>query len=239
MQAAGPVLIIEDDRKTADLVALYLQKEGFQTITAHDGLQGLKLAEIHEPIFIVLDLMLPGIDGWEVCRRVRQRSNVPILMLTARGEEFDRVLGLTIGSDDYMVKPFSPRELVARVKAILRRGRGDFATESEVLSSGSVLLDLNKRRLTVDERPVTLTHHEYSLLKSLMSSPGKTFTRDELLESIYPAGEVVVIDRVVDVHIGKLRHKIERDPSDPQYIQTVRGIGYRFADTETDRQVPP
>jgi DNA-binding response OmpR family regulator len=239
MQGAGPVLIIEDDRKTADLVALYLQKEGFETITANDGLQGLKLAEIHDPIFIVLDLMLPGIDGWEVCRRVRQRSNVPILMLTARGEEFDRVLGLTIGSDDYMVKPFSPRELVARVKAILRRGRGDSAAKSEVLSSGSVLLDLNKRRLTIDNRPVTLTHHEYSLLKSLMSSPGKTFTRDELLESIYPAGEVVVIDRVIDVHIGKLRHKIERDPSNPQYIQTVRGIGYRFVDTKTDRQVPP
>jgi len=231
MYHTGPVLIIEDDRKTASLVQLYLEKEGFSTITAYDGRQGLRLAEIHRPIFVVLDLMLPELDGWEVCRRLRQRSNVPILMLTARGEEIDRVSGLTLGADDYVVKPFSPRELVARVKAILRRGRFESGNDTDVLRQGSVVLDLAKRRVAVKGQPVALTPHEYALLKALMSNPGKTFTRDELLERIYPSGEAMVIDRVIDVHIGKLRHKIETNPSSPQYILTVRGIGYRFADT--------
>jgi len=232
MHRAGPVLIIEDERKTAALIQLYLEKEGFQTITAYDGRQGLKLAEIHLPIFVVLDLMLPELDGWEVCRRLRQMSDVPILMLTARGNEIDKISGLTLGADDYVVKPFSPRELVARVKAILRRGHSEIGNDTAILRHGSVVLDLEKRRVTVDGRPVSLTPHEYALLKTFISHPGKTFTRDELLESIYPAGEAVVIDRVVDVHIGKLRHKIEKDPSKPQYISTVRGIGYRLEETE-------
>ena len=234
MNHKGPVLIIEDDRKTASLVQKYLEKEGFQTIRAYDGLQGLKLAEIHRPIFVVLDLMLPVLDGWEVCRRLRQRSDVPILMLTARGDEIDRVSGLTLGADDYVVKPFSPRELVARVKAILRRGHSEIANEAAILRHESVALDLEKRQLTVEGQPVSLTPHEFALLKTFMSYPGKTFTRDELLDSIYPAGEAVVIDRVVDVHIGKIRQKIEKDPSNPQYILTVRGIGYRLADTAAD-----
>lgn len=233
MHHTGPVLIIEDDRKTASLIRLYLEKEGFQTITADNGRQGLKLAKTHRPIFVVLDLMLPELDGWEVCRRLRRQSNVPILMLTARGDEIDRVSGLTLGADDYVVKPFSPRELVARVKAILRRGHAEIGNDATILKHGSVALDLEKRQLTVEGRPVSLTPHEYALLKAFMSYPGKTYTRDELLDSIYPAGEAMVIDRVVDVHIGKLRHKIEKDPSNPQYILTVRGIGYRLAETAT------
>lgn len=232
MHHPGPVLIIEDDRKTASLIRLYLEKEGFQTVTAYDGRQGLKLAQIHPPIFVVLDLMLPELDGWEVCRRLRQGSNVPILMLTARGDEIDKVSGLTLGADDYVVKPFSPRELVARVKAILRRGYSETQNQTAILRHGSVVLDLEKRRVTVHGRLVSLTPHEYALLKTLMSHPGKTFTRDELLESIYPDGDAVVIDRVVDVHIGKLRHKIEKDPSNPKNISTVRGIGYRFEEAE-------
>ena len=233
MHNTGPVLIIEDDRKTASLVHLYLEKEGFQTLTAYDGRQGLQLAEIHRPIFVVLDLMLPELDGWEVCRRLRQKSNVPILMLTARGDEIDTVSGLTLGADDYVVKPFSPRELVARVKAILRRGHSDIDNDAAMVKHGSMTLDLEKRQLTVEGRRVSLTPHEYALLKAFMSYPGKTFTRDELLDRIYPAGEAMVIDRVVDVHIGKLRHKIEKDPSHPHSILTVRGIGYRFAETAT------
>jgi DNA-binding response OmpR family regulator len=233
MRHTGPVLIIEDDRKTASLVRLYLEREGFRTMTAYDGRQGLKLAEAHPPIFVVLDLMLPELDGWEVCRRLRRKTNVPILMLTARGDEIDRVSGLTLGADDYVVKPFSPKELVARVKAILRRGHFEIGDDASILKHGPVALDLDKRRLTVDRQTVSLTPHEYALLEALMSTPGKTYTRDELLDRIYPAGEAVVIDRVVDVHIGKLRHKIEKDPSNPQYILTVRGIGYRFADTST------
>jgi len=232
MHRPGPVLIFEDDRKTAALIRLYLEKEGFQTITADDGRQGLKLARTHSPIFVVLDLMLPELDGWEVCRRLRRESSVPILMLTARGEEIDKVSGLTLGADDYVVKPFSPRELVARVKAILRRGHSESQNQTPILRHGSVVLDLEKRRVTAHGRPVSLTPHEYALLKTLMSHPGKTFTRDELLESIYPDGDAVVIDRVVDVHIGKLRQKIEKDPSNPKNIATVRGIGYRFEETE-------
>ena len=189
------------------------------------------MAKRHHPILVVLDLMLPEIDGWEVCRRLRQKSDVPILMLTARGDEIDKVSGLTLGADDYVVKPFSPRELVARVKAILRRGRSESADNAAVFQHGFVTFDLAKRQVTVEGRPVPLTPHEYALLKALMSYPGKTFTRDELLDKIYPTGEAVVIDRVVDVHVGKLRYKIEKDPSNPQYILTVRGIGYRFAET--------
>ena len=229
-----PVLIIEDDQKTAKLVALYLEKEGFKPIIALDGREGLKLAKRHQPVLVVLDLMLPQIDGWEVCREIRRRSDVPILMLSARGDEIDRVAGLTLGADDYVVKPFSPRELVARVKAILRRGRMDSATASSVLAHGQLLLDREKRRLSVAGRQVFLTPNEYALLAALMARPGKTFTRDELLARLYPKGEAHVVDRVIDVHIGKLRQKIEKEPGNPRHIITVHGIGYQFAEETAD-----
>jgi DNA-binding response OmpR family regulator len=222
---------VEDDRKTASLVALYLEREGFKTIAAHDGDEALKLAERHKPIFVVLDLMLPKTDGWEVCRTLRRSSEVPILILTAREEEMDRVLGLSLGADDYVVKPFSPRELVARVKAILRRTQSVSREEKNLLSFGPLALDLQKRRVTLNDRPVSLTRFEYNLLSALMASPGRVFSRDELLASLYPSGEAV-IDRVIDVHIGKLRQKIEDDISNPRYILTVRGLGYRFADED-------
>lgn len=224
---ANVVLIIEDDPKTASLIALYLEKEGFTPLVAHDGKMGLKMADIHRPVFVILDLMLPEVDGWEVCRELRRRSEVPILMLTARGEEIDRVSGLTMGADDYVVKPFSPRELTARVKAILRRTARRIHDHRDSLVRGNLELDLANRRFSIDQEQVSLTPHEYALLKALMASPGKAFTRDELLHHIYPHGEVV-IDRVIDVHIGKLRQKIEPDPSQPKYIITVRGVGYRF-----------
>ncbi len=226
-----PVLIVEDDKKTARLVAMYLEQEGFQTVVAHDGRQALELARLHKPVFVVLDLMLPLLDGWEVCRELRQTSDVPILMLTARGDEIDRVSGLTLGADDYMVKPFSPRELVARVKAILRRGRLERFHDADVLSRGDLVLDVEKRKVTLSGRPVKLTPHEFVLLKTLMSTPGKVFTRDELLSRLYPMGEVAVVDRVVDVHIGKLRQKIEKDSQHPRYVVTVKGVGYRFAES--------
>lgn len=224
------VLVIEDDRNTASLVALYLKREGFRVLTAGDGETGLSLAERHRPVLVVLDLMLPKTDGWEVCRRLRQKSEVPIIMLTARGEEIDRVSGLTLGADDYIVKPFSPRELVARVKAVLRRAPRPEPGRSEILSHSDILLDLAKRQLRVGGRPVAITPHEYALLEALMAVPGRVFTREELLERLYPRGEAVVVDRVVDVHIGKLRQKIEAAPSAPRYILTVRGIGYKFAE---------
>jgi DNA-binding response OmpR family regulator len=225
----GPILIIEDDKKTASLVALYLQREGFQTRVAYDGHQGLEMARQHRPILVILDLMLPKIDGWEVCRQLRRTSNVPILMLTARGEEIDRVSGLTLGADDYVSKPFSPRELVARVKAILRRARPDSPESKNFLSQEDLVLDLEKRKVSLNGRPLSLTPHEYKLLQALMSAPGKVFTRSELLDHLYPGGEEV-IDRVIDVHIGKLREKIEKDPTHPRYILTVRGVGYQFSE---------
>jgi DNA-binding response OmpR family regulator len=226
------ILIVEDDENTSSLIALYLEREGFSAVTAGDGEMALALAGRHRPELVILDLMIPKVDGWEVCRRLRQTSEVPVIMLTARGEEIDRVAGLTLGADDYVVKPFSPRELVARVKAVLRRTSPAPKKEERVLIHGSIRMDLEKRRLSVNSQPVSLTPHEYALMVALMASPGRTFTRDELLDRLYPMGEAVVIDRVVDVHIGKLRQKIEPVPAEPQIILTVRGIGYRFADRQ-------
>jgi DNA-binding response OmpR family regulator len=231
---AKTILVIEDDENTASLITLYLEREGFAPLTAGDGAQGLHLARRHRPDLVILDLMIPEIDGWEVCRRLRQHSEVPVIMLTARGEEIDRVAGLTLGADDYVVKPFSPRELMARVKAVLRRTSPAGRRTASILVHGPVRLDLEKRRLTVNGAPVAVTPHEYALLAALMAAPGRTFTRDELLEHLYPRGEAVVIDRVVDVHIGKLRQKIEPTPAEPRHILTVRGIGYRFADRLPD-----
>ena len=224
------VLVIEDDPKTTDLIALYLTNEGFNAIKAHDGEAGLSLAELHFPELVILDLMLPKIDGWEVCRQLRKTSDVPVIMLTARGEEIDRVSGLTLGADDYVVKPFSPRELMARVKAVLRRMSKNKPQSSTHFAHGNIVLDLEKKRLTVGDRAVALTRNEYILLETLMSFPGKVFSRDELLDRLYPRGEAIVVDRVVDVHIGKLRKKIENDSSDPMYIITVHGMGYQFSD---------
>ncbi len=227
------VLIVEDDTNTAELVALYLEREGFRSIIANDGRQGLSLAKQHRPELVILDLMLPKLSGWEIFRKLRRTSNVPVIMLTARDEEVDRVAGLTLGADDYVVKPFSPRELVARVIAVLRRTKPDITFTEKVLHQRDVRLDLERRSLHVRGRMVDVTHHEYALLEALMRAPGKVFTRDELLDCIYPGGEATVVDRVVDVHIGKLRKKIERDPSNPVCIQTVRGMGYRFVEGKT------
>lgn len=229
VKESSPVLIVEDDRKTASLVALYLEREGFKTISAYDGKKALELAQQYHPIFVILDLMLPSVDGWEICRELRRSSEVPILILTAREEEMDRVLGLSLGADDYVVKPFSPRELVARVKAILRRVRQHTAKKQPPLSLGALTLNHEKCRVTLKGQPVSLTLSEYKLLETLMAAPGRVFTREELLNSLYPTGESV-IDRVIDVHIGKLRQKIEDDATRPRYIQTVRGLGYRLTE---------
>ena len=225
---AGMILIVEDDKNTALLVKTYLENDGFLTLLALDGNQGLKMAQEKQPALIILDVMLPGMDGWEICRRLRSSSDVPILMLTAREEEIDRVLGLSLGADDYVVKPFSPRELVERVKAILRRVR-PVANKDAILSHGNLALDPEKHKVTLSGQLVSLTSSEYKLLFALMNSPGRIFSREELLSQFYPHGEVVV-DRVIDVHIGKLRQKIEKNPAKPVFILTERGFGYRFAE---------
>lgn len=227
----GPILIIEDDRNTAALVATYLEREGFSIVLAHDGMEALATAREHKPIFVILDIMLPKVDGWEICRALRKDSDVPILMLTAREDEIDRVAGLSMGADDYVVKPFSPRELVERVKAILRRARptAPLRPAQKPLSFAGLELDPVKRIVTRNGEPITLTSLEYKILHAMMGASGKAFSRDELLDHCHGNG-VAVIDRVVDVHIGKLRKKIEDDPSTPRYLLTVRGYGYRFND---------
>jgi len=225
----GTVLIVEDDRNTAALVATYLEREDYSTVVVHDGGQAIQAADDCNPVFVILDVMLPNVDGWEICRTLRKNSDVPVLILTAREEEVDRVAGLAMGADDYVVKPFSPRELVERVKAILRRSRSASPAAGVVLSSGGLELYPDKRKVTRAGQPVPLTAWEYKLLFALMSSPGKAFSREELLSQCYQNSEAV-IDRVIDVHIGKLRQKIEDDPAQPRFILTVRGHGYRFAD---------
>lgn len=225
----GTVLIVEDDRNTAALVATYLEHEGFSTVVVHDGGQAIQAAGDCNPVFVILDVMLPNVDGWEICRTLRKSSEVPVLMLTAREEEVDRVAGLAMGADDYVVKPFSPRELVERVKAILRRSRPASPVAAAVLSSGDLELNPEKQKVSRAGLPVPLTRWEYKLLLALMSSPGKALSREELLSHCYQNSEAV-IDRVIDVHIGKLRQKIEDDPAQPRFILTVRGHGYRFND---------
>lgn len=225
----GPVLIVEDDPNTATLVQTYLERDGFQTIKAGDGEKALQLAKLHQPGFIILDIMLPRLDGWEVCRQLRTFSDVPILMLTAREEEIDRVTGLSLGADDYVVKPFSPRELVARVKAILRRARPVASCTPEQFSCLGLRVVPEKHSVYLDDRPVNLTGSEFKLLCALMRAPGRVFSRQELLSHFYQYGESVV-ERVIDVHIGKIRQKIEKDPANPEFIQTVRGFGYKFTE---------
>ncbi len=232
MNEKGSILIVEDEKNIALLIEKSLSREGFHTIIAHDGLRALELASEFEPIFVVLDLMLPNIDGWEVCKRLRRESDVPILMLTAKEGEVDRLFGFSLGADDYVVKPFSPRELIERVKAILRRMKHTLRYKKTELSFGNLLMEPEKHKLTRNGEPISLTPSEYVLLLTLMSAPGRVFTRHELLTRLYRTSDAVV-DRVVDVHIGKLRQKIEYDPTNPHLILTMRGVGYRFADKET------
>lgn len=221
------VLIVDDDRKLVSLVQTYLEREGFEVIAAYDGEQALPLIEHHQPQFIILDLMLPTLDGLAVCQRIRKTSNVPILMLTAKVEETDRVVGLQVGADDYVTKPFSPRELVARVQAILRRAAPALRPLPELVQGGLVM-HLDRHEVMLDGQGVQFTAFEYKLLQTLMEFPGRVFTREQLLAHLYAFDEAAVTDRTVDVHIGKIREKLGDDPAQPRYIQTIRGVGYRL-----------
>jgi DNA-binding response OmpR family regulator len=221
------VLVVDDDHKLISLVRMYLEREGYPVLAAYDGPQALEMFDRHKPGFVILDLMLPKIDGVTLCRRIRETSAVPILMLTAKVEEVDKLVGLSVGADDYVTKPFSPRELVARVRAILRRSAPAALTRPR-LARGGLVMDLERHEVSVDGREVRLTPIEYKLLQALMEFPGRVFTRDQLLAHVYTFDEAVVVDRTVDVHIGKLREKLGDDPGRPRYIQTVRGVGYKL-----------
>jgi len=223
---AKTILVVDDERKIVTVLKGYLEQAGFRVITAGDGQMALTTFRHAKPDLVVLDLMLPGIDGLDVCRTLRHESSVPIIMLTARAEEADRLIGLELGADDYVVKPFSPREVVLRVRAILRRVEGEVAT-SEVLQAGDITLDLAAHQATVAGRPVELTPTEFELLAVLVRSPGRTFTRIQLLQQIQDS-PLEGFDRTIDVHIRNIRSKIEPDPRNPTYIINELGVGYRF-----------
>ena len=221
------VLVVDDDRKVVSLVRMYLEREGFQVIAASDGARALDLLARLRPGFVILDLMLPVIDGITVCQQIRKVSSVPILMLTAKAEEVDKLVGLQVGADDYVTKPFSPRELVARVQAILRRTAAH-GRAGPRLVQGPLVMELDRYEAFVDGREVQLTMIEYKLLQTLMEFPGRVFTRDQLLDHVYAFNEADITGRAVDVHIGKRREKLADDPAQPRYIQTVRGVGYKL-----------
>jgi two-component system response regulator RegX3 len=221
------VLIIEDDPAIADGLAYALEREGYDVEVARDGEAGLSAGRARMPDVVLLDLMLPGVSGWAVCRALRRESAVPILMLTARGEEEDRVRGLEIGADDYVTKPFSTREVVARINAVLRRTAPEGAGD-EVLEGAGVSLDVARHEVSVDGVSVSLSPKEWNLLEVLLRNKGRVLTRDVLLERVW--GEDVYMDRgTLDVHIRWIRQKIERDPAQPERLLTVRGVGYKFA----------
>jgi DNA-binding response OmpR family regulator len=222
------ILVVDDEKKIVALVKAYLEQAGYQVLTAADGQEALHIARRERPDLVILDLMLPKLDGWEASRILRQESQVPIIMLTARVEDTDKILGLELGADDYVTKPFNPRELVARVRSVLRRTQGPPLT-AEVLRVGDLILDRGRHEVTVEGKPVSLTPTEFNLLSVLMANPGRAFSRLELLDQV----QGVAFDgyeRTIDAHIKNLRAKIEADTKQPKYIETVHGVGYRLND---------
>jgi DNA-binding response OmpR family regulator len=222
------VLVVDDEARIVKLVRDYLERAGFGVLVASNGEMALQIARGERPDLIVLDLMLPGVDGLDVCRQLRQESGVPIIMLTARVEEADRIVGLELGADDYVTKPFSPHELVARVRATLRRVSGQVGP-STVIRAGDIELDTATLRAAVAGQPVELTPSEFQLLATLARHPGRVFHREQLLEAIHGVA-FEGYDRSVDSHVKNLRRKIEPNPREPRYVQTVYGVGYRFVE---------
>jgi two-component system, OmpR family, alkaline phosphatase synthesis response regulator PhoP len=228
------ILIVDDEPPLVQLVASYLRREGHEVFTAGDGLAALETVRAVEPDVIVLDVMLPGLDGIEVCRRLRQFSDAYVLMLTARAEEIDRIIGLSVGADDYVTKPFSPRELVARVRALMRRPRGtadhdEGCPPPQVL--GDLVIDRAQFEVTRRGEPVALTPREFQVLAVLAEYPGRVFTRPDLLDRVW--GDRAYDEHIVEVYVANLRRKLEDDPAQPRYVQTVRGVGYRMAREKT------
>ena len=228
------ILVVDDEPKITRLARDYLEHAGYAVLDKRDGPAALAAVRSVRPDLVILDLGLPGMDGLDVCRAVRKDSNVPIIMLTARGEETDRLIGLELGADDYITKPLSPKELVARVRAVLRRTEGAAAgAGSEIIRASDLTLDLPRMRATVGQRPVELTPAEFQLLAALARQPGRIFTRAQLLDVV--RGDTAAAesyDRAVDAHVKNIRRKIEPDSREPRYILTVYGVGYKFADEQ-------
>jgi two-component system OmpR family response regulator len=222
------ILVVDDEKGIVEIVKAYLERDGYKVIAAYDGRSGLDLARREHPDLIILDLMLPEISGWDVCRTLRKESDVPIIMLTARDETSDKIVGLELGADDYVSKPFDPKELVARVKTVLRR----YVTGKEprtLLRAGILSMDVQRRAVRVGEQDVDLTATEFDLLRALMESPGRVFSRMQLLDRVQ--GEAYEgYERTIDSHVKNLRKKIEPDPEHPSYVITVYGVGYKLGE---------
>lgn len=221
-----PVLVVDDDQKIVHLVRTYLEREGFRVVTAADGLAAIAAAREHQPQLVVLDLMLPGLDGFAVMRAVRAGAAVPILMLSARGSTADRIAGIATGADDYLPKPFSPAELVVRVQAIIRRTSLSTAP-AEVHELADLIIDRGRHEVRRADQRIELTHAEFWMLVALVDAGGRVVSREGLLDALYGRGEAEVMDRTVDVYIRRLREKLGDDADEPRYVATVRGAGYR------------
>ena len=225
------VLVVDDDVKTVELVKLYLNRDGYRVLTAYDGIEALRLARESHPDLIVLDLMLPSIDGLQVCRTLRDESDVPIIMLTAKTTDQDKLIGLDLGADDYVTKPFSPRELAARVRAILRRLPGERGPAE--IKHSELTINFVKHEAYITGRSLNLTPTEFKILGVLVKEPGRVFNRAQLIEKAF-GYDFEGFDRTIDVHILNLRRKLEPDPSHPRYIKTVYGAGYKFLEARSD-----
>jgi two-component system alkaline phosphatase synthesis response regulator PhoP len=224
------VMVVDDEPKIVQLARDYLEHAGFAVVVAHDGKAALAAARREKPDLVVLDLGLPALDGLDVARTLRAESNVPIVMLTGRSEESDKLVGLEIGADDYVTKPFSPKELVARVRAVLRRTERP-RSDAEIVRVGEVTLDIPRMRTTVADRAVDLTPTEFQLVATMAREPGRVFTRGQLLDAVHGVA-FESYERAIDAHVKNIRHKLEPDPASPRYLLTVYGVGYRFAELE-------
>ena len=226
------ILVVDDEPNIVELLRLYLEKEGFAVIAARDGDEALALHLRHDPDLVILDLMLPKRDGFDVCREIRRRGETPVLMLTARADDVDSIVGLELGADDYVTKPFGLRELMSRIKALLRRAYGDLsdAGGGRMLRHGDLLIDLERRRVQRGERRIGLTATEFEILRHLASRPGRVYSRRELLELIRDYEALDQDEKTINVHVSHLREKLEDDPSSPKFVLTVRGAGYAFAE---------
>jgi DNA-binding response OmpR family regulator len=223
---AKKILMVDDEKKIVDIVKAYLEKEGYQVIVAYDGKSALESARTQTPDLIILDLMLPEIAGWDVCRTLRKNSDIPIIMLTARDEVPDKIVGLELGADDYITKPFSPNEVVSRVRAVLRRSESRTVSKT-ILNVAELTIDIEKRQVYLDHETIELTPMEFDLLRVMAENPGRVFSRMQLLDSVQ--GEAYEgYERTIDSHIKNLRKKIEPDPANPKYIATVYGVGYKL-----------
>ena len=225
--ADAKILVVDDDRKIVELITLYLKKDGYHVLAAYDGQQAIELARRKQPDLIVLDLMLPQVDGTDVCRILRAESKVPIIMLTGRSTDDDKLEGLDLGADDYVTKPFNPRELLARIRAVLRRTVGEEESGPSKVRFGDMVMDFIRHELRAGEQVVNLTPTEFRLLETLVKESGRAFSRLELLEQVF-GYDYEGFERTVDVHVMNLRKKIEPEPSHPRYVVTVPGVGYRF-----------